>query len=171
MITNNSQNGRGGSRSIGQLVSDVLDTKLEKAGLSQRVMKLWFMVNGERERAHTVGVFLKENPTGQPPRLFVYVDSNACAVDFNASREVYLAKLEGAGLTLTAIDFRLSRYAQEHRERLRAQPDPEGESLPDLTEEEATYIDGLVKDLPERLRKSVSKAVSSSMRRKKAESS
>ena len=127
------------------------------------------MVNGERERTHTVGVYLSE-PKGKQNlhHLIVYVDSNACVVDFNASRELYLARLEGVGLKLGGVDFKLSRYAAEHRERQREQANPKREDLPELTEEERQYVEELVRGVPENLRPSVSKAVSSSLRREKA---
>ena len=161
---------RGGeSRTIGQLIEGILGERLSAVNESQRLLALWLMVNGERERAHTVSVYLNE-PTGKRtlPRLVVYVDSNMCVVDFNASREVYLARLEGAGLRLEGIDFRLSKYAAQHRERQLEACAPKTEELPELSEEECSFIEELVREVPESLRASVSKAMYSSLRREKA---
>ena len=163
---------RGGApQTIGQLIEGVLGEKLGSVNESQRMLTLWLMANGEREREHTVGVFLSE-PKGKQklPRLIVYVDSTTCVIDFNASRELYLARLEGAGLKLAAVEFKLSRYAAEHRERRQNKMGVQKETLPELSEEELAYIQELVQGVPESLRMSVSKAISSSMRREKAES-
>lgn len=159
----------GSSQTIAQLIKGVLGEKLSGISESQRLLALWLMVNGERERTHTVGVYLNEAKGWQTPaRLIVYVDSNACVVDFNASRELYLARLEGVGLKLAGVDFKLSRYAAEHKERQRQESDPKREELPELTEEDRQFVEELVRDVPEKLRASVSKAVSSSLRREKA---
>lgn len=160
----------GTSKTIGQLMEGVLGDRLTGANESQRLLALWLMANGERERAHTVGVYLNEAKGKQKlPRLIVYVDSNICVVDFNASRELYLARLEGVGLKLAGVDFKLSRYAAQHRERQQRTENSKSDPLPELTEEERAYIDELVQGVPESLRVSVSKAISSSMRREKAE--
>ena len=160
----------GSSQTIKQLIEGVLGDKLTGVNESQRLLALWLMANGERERIHTVGVYLSE-PKGRQklPRLTVYVDSNICVVDFNASRELYLARLEGVGLKLAGVDFKLSRYAAQHRERQQIIENAQTEELPELTDEERAYIDELVQGVPESLRSSVSKAISSSMRREKAE--
>ena len=148
-----------------------LSEQFEEASLNQKAMSLWYKMNGERERIHTVAVFLKESKDGTlPPHMYVYVDSNVCVVDFNASRELYLARLEAMGLKLDGIDFRLSRYAEDHRKRRAQESKETKEELPDLTDDERKYIEKLVEELPAKLRPSVSKAISSSIRRQKAES-
>ena len=161
---------RGGRpQSIGELVSGVVNEKFGHGDLTQTVSKLWYTANGERERTHTVAVFVKEDADPNvAPQLIVYVDSNACVVDFNASREVYLARMEGAGLKLASITFRLSRYALEHKQKALKKEEPPI-SLPELSEDELAYVEELSARVPEKLRKSVSKAISSSMRRNKAE--
>ena len=159
----------GTPQALGQLINELVSEKFKSVGKNQQALSLWMTLNGERERAHTVATFLDEkNP--QAPLLVVYVDSNACVVDFNASRELYLARFEGAPLNIARLDFRLSRYAKEHRERAETRMQNKKEELPELSDDERAYIDELVKDLPERLQASVSKAISSSMRRQKAES-
>lgn len=155
---------------LSQLMSQLMNEKFNGISKNQQVLSIWMKINGERERLRTVAVYLDEKDTHTLPRLVVYVDSNACVVDFNASRELYLARLEGAGLKLASVDFRLSRHAKEHRERMEKQGKTQVEELPDLTDEERKHIEKLVKDLPPKLQASVSKAISSSMRRQRAES-
>ena len=59
----------------------------------------WNEVNGDVERAHTTGVYVGEPRRGaRDPELTVYVDSAAYLTDFSANREIYLARLETAGL-------------------------------------------------------------------------
>ena len=54
---------------------------------NQRAAYVWHNVNGDVERAHTTGVFLKEpHVKGAAPILGVYVDSRMRAVDFRANR-------------------------------------------------------------------------------------
>ena len=160
----------GASQTIGELIEGVFGEKLGAVNQAQRLLALWLMANGERERSHTVGVFLNEAKSKQGlPRLIVYVDSNSCVVDFNASRELYVARLEGVGLKVAGVDFKLSRYTSEHRERQLNKENSKKDTLPELSDDERAYIDELVQGVPESLKASVSKAISSSLRREKAE--
>ena len=93
-------------------VSDVFSSVLDDmdgaraARSTWSVGRAWYAVNGDIERAHTTGVFVRE-PKGreQFPALIVYVDSRARATDFNANREVYQARLERVGLHFEEISF------------------------------------------------------------------
>ena len=160
----------GSSQSIAQLMDSMVTEKFSDISSNQQALKAWYMVGGERERIHTVGVFLKEPDQGHKddfPKLFIYVDSTSCVIDFNAGREVYCARLEALGLKLSALIFKLSRYAQEHKEKIQTQAQKEEPELPPLTPEEEQYVKELVRQAPEHLQKSVSKAMISSMRRQK----
>ena len=78
---------------------------------NQRAAYVWHNVNGDVERAHTTGVFLKEpHVKGADPILGVYVDSRMRAVDFRANREVYRARLSMGGLEVSEIEFIVSQY-------------------------------------------------------------
>lgn len=128
--------------------------------------RAWYAVNGDIERAHTTGVFVRE-PKGreQLPALIVYVDSRARATDFNANREVYQARLERVGLRFSELVFRESK-------RTAARPEPargrgsfspaEREPLPD---DEVAEIERLCSQVPEGLRDSVSRAMRASWER------
>ena len=122
---------------------------------NQRAAYVWHNVNGDVERAHTTGVFLKEpHVKGADPILGVYVDSRMRAVDFRANREVYRARLSMGGL-------------EEHVSGAAAAATPKT-PLPELTGSEQNAVKKLAESVPESLRGSVYKAMSLSFRREKS---
>lgn len=131
----------------------------------------WNEVNGDVERAHTTGVYVGEPRRGaRDPELTVYVDSAAYLTDFSANREIYLARLETAGLRFSRISFRRSRGERKKavtaRREDRARPEP-----PELDAAERREVGDLCANLPEPLRDSVSRAMSASYRAQKREHS
>ena len=69
----------------------------ERADASWRVTRAWHAVNGDIERAHTTGTFVRDPRRGESgPVLVVYVDSRSRATDFSANSEVYLSRAEVA---------------------------------------------------------------------------
>lgn len=171
---------RGEAAPVGRVVGEMMAGRVSaEADANRRMLAAWLMSNGDRERVHTVGVWLKEPPReGALPTLVVYVDSSACVVDFRAQRELYLARLEAAGVRLAAIDVRLSKYAAQHRARRqereqgRREPrEPEAAELPPLSEAEERRVLDLIANLPDNLQKSAYRAISTSLRRDKAEES
>ena len=97
--------------SIGDLLSRVVGGEMRgRMSAAQRAAAAWYGANGDIERAHTTGVFLKKpKREGAAPILGVYVDSHARLTDFTVNREIYLARLHNAGLELSGIEFRLTR--------------------------------------------------------------
>ena len=86
----------------------------ERADASWRVTRAWHAVNGDIERAHTTGTFVRDPRRGESgPVLVVYVDSRSRATDFSANSEVYLARLANAGLAFSKVEFRMSKYARD----------------------------------------------------------
>ena len=68
-----------------------------RADASWRVTRAWHAVNGDIERAHTTGTFVRDPRRGESgPVLVVYVDSRSRATDFSANSEVYLSRAEVA---------------------------------------------------------------------------
>lgn len=131
--------------------------------------RAWYTVNGDIERTHTTGVYVRE-PRGHEslPTLLVYVDSRARATDFSANREVYLARLASVGLRFLDVSFRVSRSPAparadrgEKRSALAAAP------LPELTDEERARVARMTESLPEGLRASARRAMSASLRAEK----
>ena len=130
------------------------------------------LVGGEVRRiAHTTGVHVGEPRRGdRDPELTVYVDSAAYLTDFTANREVYLARLETAGLRFSRISFRRSR-SRGTASQVRAARKADAAPLPELTDAERAEIAQLCASLPESLRDSVSRAMSASKRAQKREHS
>ena len=74
----------------------------------KRALGMWMRVNGDVERKHTCGAFIKPVPHADPS-LTIYLDSRSRVVDFNANRELYLQRLAYGGLPLSRIEFRLAK--------------------------------------------------------------
>lgn len=160
-------------------LADVLATYLsspaatDKVASSHAASRAWYTVNGDIERAHTAGLFVRvPKRPGALPILTVYVDSRARVVDFSANREIYLARLSRAGIEFEEIEFRLSKRPVGARsgtapvERPTSAPEP-----PPLDQRDAEKIAQLCTSLPASLRKSVSRAMGASYRREYARQS
>ena len=86
--------------SLGGVLSDFFESPEVRArmGAGHTAGLAWHSVIGDIERKHTTGVFVgKPKAPGMAPALCVYVDSRMRMVDFNANREIYLARLTAAG--------------------------------------------------------------------------
>lgn len=155
-----------GGRSLSGLVGDEvrrLGSSPERAAANAAWIA-WSEVNGDVERAHTTGVYVGAPRRGaSDPELTVYVDSAAYLTDFSANREVYLARLETAGLRFSRISFRRSRQQKAAPPRPRAARAPRPAPR-ELTEAERREVSALCSQLPESLRDSVSRAISASYR-------
>ena len=158
---------------VSSLMSEVVDgTMMSRMSANQRASAAWYRANGDRERAHTTGVFLKRpRVAGAAPILGVYVDSHVMATDFGVNKDIYLARLANVGFEVSGIEFIPSRegYRTARGSRTTAKAPRCEEVLPPLDESELKEVEFLVRDLPEPLRTSVSKAVSLSKRREKSE--
>ena len=171
--------------SIGEVLSRVVGGEMRgRMSAAQRAAAAWYGANGDIERAHTTGVFLKKpKREGAAPILGVYVDSHARLTDFTVNREIYLARLHNAGLELSGIEFRLTRRDRadaqgqagvgggagggEGRSALPERPRPL--DLPQLDEGKRATIEVAVADLEEPLRSKVAHAMEMSMRRQEFE--
>ena len=158
---------RGGDpRTAGDVVADLLGGPLGN-GLtkSQRVARAWYAVNGDRERAHTTGVWLKE-PTrpGADPTLVVRVDSGLLASELATNKDLYLSRLAFRGVRVSNVRFTVGGDPL---------PQVRKGALPmrvDLTREERARVDRATFGLPEGLRQSVSRAMCASLAREKCRS-
>ncbi len=149
------------------------------AGAGRSAARAWYEANGDIERAHTTGTFVRDPRRGEAgPVLVVYVDSKARVTDFSANSEVYLARLANAGCPFCKVEFRLSRYPRRDvaragetgaaHGRTAAAPLPQKPPAAPrraLTPSERDEIDGLCSELPESLRGVVSRAMSASYER------
>lgn len=175
-----------GPERLGELIGEkVLGERSADVSSAWGAMRAWLSVNGRTERAHTTGVFVEPpRREGALPALVVYVDTKACEVDFRANAEVYLARLDAAGLRFSRVTFRQDRRGRASAAAVPREPgstgaaprrvsqvQPAHEALPELTVEEESEVAALVADLPEGLRASVSQAMRMSLRREKRSTS
>lgn len=139
---------------------------------NQRAAKIWYGANGDVERAHTTGVFLKKAPRSELPVLCVYVDSHSRLTDFHVSRELYLARLANQGLYVSNIEFLLTRRPHEQmqpaKETQLNQDTQDADPLPAALPEDTERAERLCSTLPESLRNSAMRAVELSLRRQRA---
>ena len=149
---------------LGTLLQNMMgDAVSHKMSANQRALVAWHGANGDRERAHTTRVYLKESSSaGAAPIICVMVDSHPLVSDFMANRDLYLARLANQGFSVSGIEFMVDRSAKKaakraSREKLVA-PSPSRT----LTKEEQERIESLVAGLEEPLRSSVSKAIENS---------
>ncbi len=167
--------GRDQSASVGSLMEGLLGGAglSRKMSANQRASMAWMRANGDIERKHTTGVFLKEPANRRlPPVLGVYVDSHARLSDFNANKEIYLARLHNTGLEVSGIEFRLTRRPREKC----PEPEPAQNSspllceddLPALSDDERARVEELCAGLPDGLREAATRAMSLSLRRGKS---
>lgn len=152
----------------GDLVKSVVDGRMSAhMTANQRAAAAWYRANGDRERSHTTGVFLKKaRRAGAAPILGVYVDSHAMATDFGVNKDIYLARLANIGYEVSGIEFLPSR-----KRRADTAPKPTSgdvpEQLPPLSQAELREVTRLVAQAPDSLKASVSKAVTLSFQREK----
>ena len=155
-------------------LSSVLDEMMGRGawarlGRNRRAAMAWFKANGDVERRHTSGVYLKRAASsGLPPVLVVYVDSHARLTDFMANREIYLVRLAAVGFEVSGVEFRLSREpVPEAPPSQQVTSRPAEVVLPPLSDDERRRAAELTADLPEPLRQRVRRAMELSMRREK----
>lgn len=165
------------SSTLGAQVDALINGRMRR-GLSknQLAARVWYRCNGDLERRHTTGVYLRNGRTPQAaPVLGVYVDSHACLNDFTMRSDIYLSRLAVAGLEVSGVEFRLSRqeYVDRRTNAVRGQAAPTKKPLlaPLSREERAEAAEiaaNLSPDVPQSLREKVSRVVELSMSREKA---
>lgn len=188
---------RGHDESLGGVLSDFFESPEVRAkmGAGHAAGLAWHSVIGDIERKHTTGVFVgKPKVPGMAPALCVYVDSRMRMVDFNANREIYLARLQTAGFDYSEVRFLQNKRPRPKAEQTSGQPmlrdGREGaalpsrtaekvdkgtvplatsEPLPELSEAERAQIEAQTAGLSPALRESVSKAMAACMRRQRYE--
>lgn len=150
--------------SVGEVLSTMAHQAEADGKISEnrKALMVWMSVNGDVERNHTVGVYVAPaRREKEAPVLCVFVDSKARAVDFYANREVYLARLDQAGLYFSEIRFEQNRYPKISKEKKKSDPEASFVHEP-LTDEERDAIEEQIWQLPESLQEAVSRAVTAS---------
>ena len=165
----------GGERpgQVGDLMREIVDVRMSaQMSDTQRATAAWFRANGDRERAHTTGVFLKKpRVAGAAPVMGVYVDTHAMATDFGVNKDLYLARLANIGCEVSGIEFIPTRRKTQAKKKADVQVQSTEQPLPELTPLERAEVADLVEKLPDDLKASVSKAIELSKRREKLKSS
>ena len=131
--------------------------------------KAWYRANGDRERSHTTGVWLRASgKKGVDPVLVVGVDSSLLSHELGMNKDLYLSRLSWAGVRVSDIRFTVSRRseASERRREAERQKKP---PLPELTPSDRMMVERATKNLPEGLKESVSHAMCASLRRNRAD--
>ena len=160
-------------------LADVFDVMVERSGNVERVSstwqvsRAWYAVNGDVERAATAGVYVATPRLGQKdPTLVVYVDSRARATDFNANREIYLARMAHAGWRFSEIVFKLNRRPAAEPAGPKAATRPASPDLAPLTAADAAETQVLLArlspTLSPRLKETIQRAMSLSFRRSRS---
>lgn len=143
-------------------------------GLSdaQRAARAWYAANGDRERAHTTGVWLRApRAAGADPQMVVAVDSGLLAADLGTNKDLYLSRLANYGVRVSDIRFQVARRASDAPGVARGDSKDAGEDappLPDLSGSELSRVESACSELPEGVRDSASRAMCASLRRNKA---
>ena len=176
---------RGGTNSAADALAALMAGPLGK-GLSKAsaAAKAWYAANGDRERAHTTGVWLrKSGHAGVDPVMVVSLDSNLLAMELGTNKELYLTRLAFHGVAVSDIRFTVKRSARaaagDGRRGAKGNASPRtgagrdgrgacARELPELTEKEKIDVDKATQNLPDGLRQSVSRAMCASLRRSKS---
>lgn len=174
MATNATLDGRGGAASASDVLSTLFEGPLGR-GLAPaaRAAKAWYAANGDRERRHTVGVWLqKSGREGVDPTMVVALDSNLLAGELGTNKDLYLQRLALHGVAVGNIRFTVGR-APTKGGASRGRSAKGGVSgarpeLPELTESERARVERACADLPDGLKQSVSRAMCASLRRSKS---
>lgn len=157
--------GEGPSRA-GELVAGLLGGALGRGlGDAQRAARAWYAANGDRERAHTTGVYLrKAGRAGQDPVLVVVVDSGLLAADLGTNKDIYLQRIAMRGVAVSDIRFRVGPPAVRPTTPARKAEAP----CPprDLSSAEEERVDRACADLPDGLREAAARAMRATMARR-----
>lgn len=156
---------RGGdAERAGELVQALLAGPLgEGLDDAKRAARAWYAANGDRERAHTTGVWLRKPPRpGMDPTMVVRVDSGLLASELGTNKDLYLSRLSFFGVRISDIRFSVgspSAVRKAGPSRPAAKPRPAAE----LTIEERERVERACANLPDGLRQSVSRAMCASL--------
>lgn len=175
---------RGGTASAADALSALFQGPLG-AGLAPaaKAARAWYSSNGDRERRHTTGVWLrKPGRMGADPVMVVALDSNLLAAELGTNKDLYLSRLSFHGVAISDIRFTVGKatrmapgsgHARAHdRAAAREHVERGGHhtyraDLPGLSEEEKSRVDEVTRNFPDGLRQSVSRAMCASLRRSK----
>lgn len=153
--------------SISSLLSQQTDMLLQKGSSQKKAFTIWISCVSERERKHTKAVYVKENKNALPT-LIVYIDTPVLLQDFLTNKNLYIDRLTYAGFAVKDVDFKVSRYATQQTKHARPLIEEQTKNpLPELSQEEKTYIHEQTAKLDKDIASSVSRAMEASFRKNK----
>lgn len=166
-------NERYGMGSAGDALAELFSGPLG-AGLAPaaRAARAWYSANGDRERRHTTGVWLrKSGKAGIADVLVVALDSNLLAAELGTNRDLYLGRLSQYGIAVSDIRFTVRKGTGKGRKKeataAKAGVDTSSTPLPPLSSAEEQRVERACAELPDGLKQSVSRAMCASLRRSK----
>ena len=150
---------RVGECNLSQLMDGIMNRIDDGQGdRTRRVQRVWLTVNGDIEREHTMGIYLREGKAGET--LIVYVDSQALVQDFTVNRHLYLGRMAMAGVELADIQFRRSRYRRKKPAHDVPSADVRESEPPELDKALQERLERECEGLPPKLKDVVSEALS-----------
>mgnify|MGYP002624396941 CR=1 FL=1 len=171
-LTAPDRSGSGPSRAgdlVGALFGPVGASRLSAA---QQAARAWFSANGDRERAHTTGVWLrKSGRAGVDPVLVVRLDSSLLAQELGTNKDLYLTRLAHAGVSVSDIRFDVGAprpgggrgaLATAQKERAAQTPPPRT-----LSADEQRSVERATAGLPDGLRQSAARAMRATLARQR----
>ena len=164
---------RGGPATrAGALVAGLLAGPLgDDLGEAQRAARAWYAANGDRERAHTTGVWLRKPPrAGADPVMVVRVDSGLLASELGTNKDLYLSRLSFHGVRVSDIRFDVGQMpaAASRPPRPRQVPEKAAHPQRELSPGERERVERACAQLPDGLRQSVSRAMCASLLKEKS---
>ncbi|MBR3159680.1 MAG: DUF721 domain-containing protein [Atopobiaceae bacterium] len=152
---------------VGALFGAAGTSKLSDA---QRAARAWFQANGDRERAHTTGVWLrKSGRAGVDPIMVVRLDSGLLAQELGTNKDLYLARIARAGIAVSDIRFDVGRPPSTSRPKAPTTATRVPSKPRELSALELERVRELTSELPDGLRQSVSRAMCATLARRKLE--
>lgn len=156
----------------GDLVASLFGPKaMRRLSDAQRAARAWYAANGDRERSHTTGVWLRKPGRAKAdPVLVVRLDSNLLAQELATNKDLYLARLARAGVQVSDLRFTVGQGRQAPAaDRARARHDERPQAR-ELTAAERRRVEEATRDLPDSLRESVARAMRATMARPRKKS-
>lgn len=166
-------NDRGGeAQRAGDLVSALLGGPWGKGlGEAQRAARAWYAANGDRERSHTTGVWLRSAGRADvDPVMVVEVDANWLAGELSTNKDLYLSRISMRGVRVSDIRFQVGRRrSSEGVLRPKEAKDKPSASRAPLSPAELERIERACADLPDGLRQSTIRAMAATLQRHRSE--
>lgn len=152
-----------------EALTSFMNNKLaSNLSLTHTAFLKWCEAAGKRAANHTMAVWVNEKKS--PVELVVYIDNSSLIVDYTTNAELYIDRLAYIGFPVSGLKFRLSNKTKSpNTDVVQQNKKLSVNNLPELSEEEKTFIKSECEKLPSEYRENVSKAMELSFRYQKLE--